>query len=1350
MKTSVNLEFSDGDFDQGFDCINLQVKAAAMQGNFKQLTIKLPPAPNIPSTYERWKQVYDWLTSPDIGRGFKKAQPNLSPDACNELADSLHQELNQWLSPLQLQLNSVFKLNSDSEIHLLINTKKIISEATKDILHKLPWHELDYFLEANSLEAAICFNELKPSYSTPQPEEKYIRRARIISIFGDSRDIDTKADEAILNKLKQRGGELIVLQQPQRSDLVQLWDEPCDILFYGGHSDTRNYQSGVIYINQDDYLDIQQIRKTLQASVNKGLKLAIFNSCDGLGLARQLADLNLPYVIVWREPVPDEIAQKFLEYFLNSFTEGKSLFKSVREARDKLQELTKNADIEKQIPGVSWLPIICQNTIDAPPTWKDMGGLTGKLPHCPYKGLFAFREEDADFFFGRDEFVEKLLKAVNTKSLVPVVGASGSGKSSVVFAGLVPQLRRNGNVQIVSFRPGDNPFDALAVALKQFAMASTNVSQDNAVQERLEELELEVDLRHNNKALCNFIKKIAIPTFKTDNNPRFIIIADQFEELYTLTPSEQRQPFLDTLLYAIRFTPCFTLVLTMRADFYGKAIAYRPFSDALQAGLYNLAPMNFEELEMAISGAKRLRRNAKPAQAMKVDLEEGLTSRLIKDVANQPGLLPLLQFALTQLWKKQKNWFLTHQAYEEIGGIEKALANHADAVFHKLSAADKKRIERIFVQLVRLGEGAEDTRRVATREELGQDNWDLVDYLAGEKARLLVTGRSEVTGEETVEIVHEALIGNWFLLRKWVDKIREQLKLKQRIEDAAVEWERRKKAKDYLLQGKLFKEARGFQKQTVGNVALSTLAVEFIQKSVKQRRSNRIKNVGFGLIIPGILTLFLGLERVKQENIIKLRDTIEAASGKKVSFARDKALQELMGLGADLENIKLRNADLSNVNFFNVKLDGADLSGTKLSSFRRFYSFRPASLSRTNLSHANLNRLGLFDLDLSYANFSYADLSYAEIYNSDLHNVKFIGADLRGVDLRSSKFRDTDFRGADLRVANFFGTDLSSDIKFSNADLRYADLRGANLHGANLHGANLHGANLSYADLSGADLRQAKLINITIDSKTKLDAKWHLVWRILNEGVSGQDLSGKDLSNADLSGADFSGVDLSSADLRNAKLVNVKINSYTKLDAKWHLVLKILNEGVSGKDLSGKDLSSTNFSSVDLSSVNLSGSNLSNADLSNSNLIGADLRNTDLSGVNFGTTNLSGAKLNGSNLTNADFSNANLSGVDFSGANFSGAKLYKSKNITIEQIKSTKNWKTAKYDKEFHTKLDLPPEHPASVHGYFRQPALSVRTGAYEWGSMAWIITNIIFIIIQITPITFISYVVVVKIQSKK
>ena len=167
------------------------------------------------------------------------------------------------------------------------------------------------------------------------------------------------------------------------------------------------------------------------------------------------------------------------------------------------------------------MPIICKNTIDEPPLWEDLGGLTGKLPDSPYKGLFAFREEDAEYFFGRDDVVTDLVEAVNSKPLVPVIGASGSGKSSVVFAGLVPQLRNIGNVEIISFRPGKNPFDALAVAFNQ-------IQQVESSNGRLEELELEVNLENDEKALCKLIENL-----KTLNSRRFVIIADHIEELYT-------------------------------------------------------------------------------------------------------------------------------------------------------------------------------------------------------------------------------------------------------------------------------------------------------------------------------------------------------------------------------------------------------------------------------------------------------------------------------------------------------------------------------------------------------------------------------------------------------------------------------------------------------------------------------------------------------------------------------------------------------------------------------------------------------------------------------------------------
>ena len=186
----------------------------------------------------------------------------------------------------------------------------------------------------------------------------------------------------------------------------------------------------------------------------------------------------------------------------------------------------------------------------------------------------------------------------------------------------------------------------------------------------------------------------------------------------------------------------------MRADFYGYALSYRPLSDALQGAVYNLEPMSCQELRSAIE---------QPAAQMQVRLEKDLTNLLVNEFQGQSGRLPLLEFTLTTLWAKQKDGLLTHQAYEAIGGVESALANHAEAVYAQLSAADRLRAQQIFMQLVHLGE-SQASRCSATRDEVKAENWDLVTRLAS--SRLVVTNRSS-TGEETVEIVHEALIRSW-------------------------------------------------------------------------------------------------------------------------------------------------------------------------------------------------------------------------------------------------------------------------------------------------------------------------------------------------------------------------------------------------------------------------------------------------------------------------------------------------------------------------------------------------------------------------------------------------------------
>jgi hypothetical protein len=397
------------------------------------------------------------------------------------------------------------------------------------------------------------------------------------------------------------------------------------VLFFAGHSQSEG-ETGRIYINENaknNSLTVEQLEEALTEAIAHGLKIAIFNSCDGLGLANALSKLNIPVVIVMREPVPNRVAQEFFNYFLEAFAiERRSLPLAVRQARRKLQAL------EDEYPGASWLPILCQNPAAKTPIWLKLGGIRP----CPYRGLFAFQEEDAHLFFGREKFVEDLVAAVTRKPLVAVVGASGSGKSSVVFAGLVPKLRQQTQVhwQIVSFRPGNNPFEALATAFESLEESPQS---------------LEKKLRDNDSALCSIIESFLssclsqnIESFLSSSSPlsnegrrqeavdakrlpkvgrskysplspplplspspppslcRLVLIADQFEELYTLSPPSDRQPFLNILLNAVRFAPAFTLVLTLRADFYGTVLACRPLSDALQGAIQNLAPMSQEEL----------------------------------------------------------------------------------------------------------------------------------------------------------------------------------------------------------------------------------------------------------------------------------------------------------------------------------------------------------------------------------------------------------------------------------------------------------------------------------------------------------------------------------------------------------------------------------------------------------------------------------------------------------------------------------------------------------------------------------------------------------------------------------
>jgi len=459
------------------------------------------------------------------------------------------------------------------------------------------------------------------------------------------------------------------------------------------------------------------------------------------------------------------------------------------------------------------------------------------IPECPYQGLFAFQEEQAEFFFGRSQFIDKLVQAVGKQPLVAVVGASGSGKSSLVLAGLLPRLRKEGNWLIESFRPEKQPFNQLAAAFVHQLEPKLGKSD-------------RIDKAIN---LANTIRQhgfayVLSEILKEHSNKQLLLVVDQFEELFTLCSQEERERFIDVLLAGIKDSLGLKVVLTLRADFCGQAYSYRPFVDALQSADLKLSSMNSQELQQAIE---------EPAQLMEVQLEENLTEKLLDDVKQEPGNLPLLQFALTELWKKQRQRTLTHQAYAEIGGVAKALANHAEAVYAKLNSTQQKQAQRIFLQLLHPGERTEDTRRLATRGEVGKDNWDLVTHLAGSEARLVVTGRNEQTEEETVEIVHEALLREWQQLRDWIKSDRDFRIWQEELRSRCRRWEQNERNEGDLLMGSLLDAAQVWLNKR--KVDLSPKDQEFIQLSVKlrDRRYRLQRNIRFG-VATASLSIVLG------------------------------------------------------------------------------------------------------------------------------------------------------------------------------------------------------------------------------------------------------------------------------------------------------------------------------------------------------------------------------------------------------------------------------------------------------------------------------------------------------------
>jgi len=422
------------------------------------------------------------------------------------------------------------------------------------------------------------------------------------------------------------------------------------------------------------------------------------------------------------------------------------------------------------------------------------------LPN-PFKGLEAFQQRDAQFFFGREELVNKAIAKLKQVNFLAVVGASGSGKSSLIRAGVIPKIRSGAlpgseKYPIIIFTPGAQPVDALATRLHPLLQSGDKDYSEKQI--ALDLAQPEAIIRLTDELLADF-----------PDDARLLMVIDQFEEAFTRAADIDREPFLN-LLHTAALEPAsrVEIIITMRSDFFGHLSRYPEIATLFEGQhLLIVTEMTPANLLRAIEG---------PAQAVQLEFETGLADRILNDVQSQPGSLPLLQYALRELFKRRDGLKLTNAAYDEIGGVQQALAQHAETIYQSLTPERQSIMQQVLLRLIEVGESGEATRRRVAREELNfreippEAIDSILDLLTAPEARLLIASREIQAGSADpnqqpttwIEVSHEALIREWERFKTWVSASAENLRYESEIRKAAADWEASGRDTAYLLRGR--------------------------------------------------------------------------------------------------------------------------------------------------------------------------------------------------------------------------------------------------------------------------------------------------------------------------------------------------------------------------------------------------------------------------------------------------------------------------------------------------------------------------------------------------------------------
>ena len=489
---------------------------------------------------------------------------------------------------------------------------------------------------------------------------------------------------------------------------------------------------------------------------------------------------------------------------------------------------------------------------------------------CPYKGLDVFREEDAELFFGREMLVADLVERLGGSRTVFITGPSGSGKSSLVRAGLLPALQggaiKNSDHWLYqTIKPGRDPIESMALAFS-----------------RLKSPELGKYFRENIHE-ANILHECTEAALSSREDQRLVIFIDQYEEIFTQVSSEkERILFLDVLTQAARIENGRAIFLfAMRSDFVSNCATYPKLNDLLNQQFVQIGAMQPDELVSAI---------AQPALRVGLQIDPDLIAQIINDMEGEPGALPLMQFALKDLFDAEQAKggviALTRQAYLRRGGIQKSLERHADASFGKLEKHEQELARSIFSGLIEIGRGTQDTRRTALFDELvpastkATEIGAIVSKLAD--ARLITT--DEQAGKDLVTIAHEKLIDAWPWLKKLVNENRDVIALQNEIAGDANEWEQQKRDPSYLYRGARLVNAS--EQLETKKLVLSGTANEFVQAGIaRQRREKLVRYFSISTIIVSVIAGVLLFSYLSTANSKKLAELSERSANTQQAIA---------------------------------------------------------------------------------------------------------------------------------------------------------------------------------------------------------------------------------------------------------------------------------------------------------------------------------------------------------------------------------------------------------------------------------------------------------------------------------